>query len=339
MRPRGSTARPTSLALPGIDAADRAARRPSTTPGPSHSHSRVAAGSMTASISRWAAMLTALPFGVLLRDAAARTAPPARALRAPPRAPCGSPAAPHPRSPSRRTRRSARRRSPPARGSRRRSSPSRRARSPCAARPRRTARADAPRRRTSGYVPHLGAGLDLRPDHEPGRVDQRDEGKPVRIAQLHEPRGLVGGIGVDGAAEMRRIACEQADRPAFDARERGEDPDAEAGPQLEQRAGVGDASHRPRACRRPGRGSPAARRAARSGSAASQVGEPALEVAEVSPCAAATASASSSTSDVDHAVARLHVARADLLGAERRRARRPRPSRGRPCRCCCRASR
>jgi hypothetical protein len=92
-------------------------------------------------------------------------------------------------------------------------------------------------------VADLGPRLDLGADHEAGRVDQRDERQAVRIAELHEAGRLVGRIGVDRAAEVGRIAREQADRPSFDADQRGQDPDAEAGAQFEQRVGVADSSH------------------------------------------------------------------------------------------------
>ena len=86
---------------------------------------------------------------------------------------------------------------------------------------------------------HLRVRLDLGPDHEPGRVDQRYERQPVRVAQLHEAGRLVGRIRIDRAAEMRRVARQDPDRPPLDAGERGEDARAEAGAQLEQRVGVG----------------------------------------------------------------------------------------------------
>jgi hypothetical protein len=70
-------------------------------------------------------------------------------------------------------------------------------------------------------VPHLAAGLDLRADHEAGRVDERDDRQAVGIAELHEAGGLVGRVGVDRAAEMRRVAGQDADRSPFDPGERG----------------------------------------------------------------------------------------------------------------------
>ncbi len=63
---------------------------------------------------------------------------------------------------------------------------------------------------------------------KPGVSISETIGRRMRVAELHEARGLVGGVGVDGAAEMRRIVGEDADRPAFDASERGDDAGAEA---------------------------------------------------------------------------------------------------------------
>jgi hypothetical protein len=89
-------------------------------------------------------------------------------------------------------------------------------------------------------VAHLAAGLDLRADHEAGGIDERDDRQAVRVAELHEAGGLVRGIGVDRAAEMGRIAGEDADRAALDPREHRDDAGAEAGAQLERRADVDD---------------------------------------------------------------------------------------------------
>ena len=90
---------------------------------------------------------------------------------------------------------------------------------------------------------HLGLGLHLRPDHEAGRVAERDDGQAMGIAQLHEARGLVGGIGIDGPAEVARIVADKTERPAADAHERGDHAAAEAGAQLEHRVVVGQAAH------------------------------------------------------------------------------------------------
>ena len=62
----------------------------------------------------------------------------------------------------------------------------------------------------------------------------------MRVAQLHEARGLVGGVGVDRAAEVRGLlASTPTGRPSM-RDQRGHDAGAEAGAQLEQRAGVGE---------------------------------------------------------------------------------------------------
>ena len=52
---------------------------------------------------------------------------------------------------------------------------------------------------------HLRLGLRLGPDHEARRVHQRHQRQTLRVAQLHEARCLVGGGGVDGAAQVRRL--------------------------------------------------------------------------------------------------------------------------------------
>jgi hypothetical protein len=65
----------------------------------------------------------------------------------------------------------------------------------------------------------------------------------VRVAQLHEARGLVGRVGVDGAAQVQRVVGHQPDgRPSM-RRQRRVDAGAEAGAQRQQAAGVHQASH------------------------------------------------------------------------------------------------
>jgi len=64
----------------------------------------------------------------------------------------------------------------------------------------------------------------------------------VRVAQLHEARRLVGGKGVDRATQVQRVVGQDADRAAFDARQRGVDADAETAAQGQHTAHVKDAS-------------------------------------------------------------------------------------------------
>ncbi len=94
-----------------------------------------------------------------------------------------------------------------------------------------------------------GGLLRLRADHEAGRVAQEQERQPERVAQLHEPGGLVGAVGVDRAAEMGGIVRDHAQRPAVvGAGERGDDAGAEAAAQLEHVVEQG--VDRPCGCRR-----------------------------------------------------------------------------------------
>jgi hypothetical protein len=61
----------------------------------------------------------------------------------------------------------------------------------------------------AAHMAHLRLLLDLRADHEAGRVDQADDRQAVRVAQLHETRRLVGRIGIDGAAQVLRVVGHQ----------------------------------------------------------------------------------------------------------------------------------
>ena len=92
-------------------------------------------------------------------------------------------------------------------------------------------------------VPDLRLRFDLRPDHETGRVDEAYDGQAVRVAQLQKPCGLVGGIGVDRAAEMRGIVGEEADRLSLDAPERGQDAAPEPGAKLQHRVRIEQQPH------------------------------------------------------------------------------------------------
>jgi hypothetical protein len=136
----------------------------------------------------------------------------------------------------------------------------------------------------------------------------------MRIAQLHEARRLVGRLHVDRAAQVVRVVGHQPDGPAFDARERRHDARAEARAQLEQRAGVGHAAHRGAHVvhAQPVLGHHVAQ-GARVG--ALPVGDRPLEVRQVL-LRGGDRRGLVLHQDVDHAVARLHAARPDLLGRE-----------------------
>ncbi len=93
------------------------------------------------------------------------------------------------------------------------------------------------------------------PTMNPG-VSHSDSDRQVeRVAQLHEARRLVAGVGVDRAAQVARVVGDQPERPALDAHQRGDDADAEVGPQFEHRALVGQRRRSPCARRRRAAGS------------------------------------------------------------------------------------
>ena len=69
---------------------------------------------------------------------------------------------------------------------------------------------------------HEGGFFGFRADHVAGVVAERQQRDVVGVAELHEAGGLVGGVAVDGAAEMQGVVGHHADRPAFYADERGD---------------------------------------------------------------------------------------------------------------------
>ena len=73
----------------------------------------------------------------------------------------------------------------------------------------------------------------------PGVSHRTDDRHVEGVAELHEARGLVGAVGVDGAAEVRRVVGDDADRPPLDADQRGHHAAAEVAAQLQHRALVG----------------------------------------------------------------------------------------------------
>ncbi len=88
-------------------------------------------------------------------------------------------------------------------------------------------------------VPHEGGLLDFGTDHHPGRVAEEEDREVERVAQLHEPRGLVGTVARDRAGEVHRVVGDQPYGPTLDADQRGDHAEAEVAPQLEHRTGVG----------------------------------------------------------------------------------------------------
>ena len=138
---------------------------------------------------------------------------------------------------------------------------------------------------------------------KPGVSIRRDERQAVRVAQLHEARGLVGGVGVDRAAQVQRVAGD-AGRPAG-----LRCAPAPCGCRRRSRRAVpapsrcrrGRASRR--ACRRRAAGFPARRRAARAGRRTS-TRQRALEDTTGTGVRPRTACGLVVHQHVDHAVAR-----------------------------------
>jgi hypothetical protein len=85
-----------------------------------------------------------------------------------------------------------------------------------------------------------GGAFGVGADHEARGVAEGDDGEVERVAQLQEPGALVGGVGVDRAAEDLRVVRDQADGAAFDADESGDDGLAEALAQFQYRVRVGE---------------------------------------------------------------------------------------------------
>ena len=88
---------------------------------------------------------------------------------------------------------------------------------------------DLRHRRVGDRVEHLGAvaddafGLDLRADHEAGHVLDEHQRDRERVAQVHEARGLVGGVVVEDAAQLLGLVGDDPDRPSAEAREARDD--------------------------------------------------------------------------------------------------------------------
>jgi hypothetical protein len=79
--------------------------------------------------------------------------------------------------------------------------------------------------RVGDRVEHLravaddAAGLDLRADHEAGHVHEEDERDAERVAQVDEPRDLVGRVVVEDAAELLGLRGDDARRAPAEAAE------------------------------------------------------------------------------------------------------------------------
>ena len=92
-------------------------------------------------------------------------------------------------------------------------------------------------------VPHLRLFFHIGPDHEAGCIHQTHNGQAVRVAQLHEARRLVGRVGIDRAAQVRRVVGQQTHRSTFDAAQRGVNAHTKARAQHEHAVHIGDALH------------------------------------------------------------------------------------------------
>ena len=92
-------------------------------------------------------------------------------------------------------------------------------------------------------MPNLRQRFNVRPDHEAGRIHQAHDGQPVRVAQLHEASGFVGGIGVDRATQVQRVVGHEAHWPPRDARQRGVYAHAKTSAQMQKTAFIGNALH------------------------------------------------------------------------------------------------
>ena len=90
---------------------------------------------------------------------------------------------------------------------------------------------------------HLCGRLGVRAHHKARRVDQAHQGQAMRVTELHKPAGLVGSIGVNGAAQVLGVVGEDAYRPAFNARQCGVNPHAKTGAQVQDAVGIGQSVH------------------------------------------------------------------------------------------------
>jgi hypothetical protein len=92
-------------------------------------------------------------------------------------------------------------------------------------------------------VADVGPRFDVGSDHEAGGVAEEEDREVEGVAELHESGGLVGTVGVDGAAEVGGVVGDDADGAALDAAQRGDHPRPETASQLEPGVGVGERVH------------------------------------------------------------------------------------------------
>ena len=58
--------------------------------------------------------------------------------------------------------------------------------------------------------------LGLGTHHDPGRVAEEEQRQVEGVAELHEARGLVGPVGVDGPGQVHRVVGDDAHRAPLD---------------------------------------------------------------------------------------------------------------------------
>ena len=79
------------------------------------------------------------------------------------------------------------------------------------------------------------------PGRNPGTSIEREQGHVEGIAGAHEPRGLVGGVDVQGAGQHRRLLGDDADASTAEPREPDDDVRCPCRLQLEELAIIDDA--------------------------------------------------------------------------------------------------
>ena len=87
--------------------------------------------------------------------------------------------------------------------------------------------------------------LGLGADQEAGHVDEVDDRQAELVAQVDEARLLLRGVGGHAAAVVLGVGGDDADRPALEPGQRGDDRPAEAPAELEDRAAVEDQLEHP----------------------------------------------------------------------------------------------
>ena len=77
--------------------------------------------------------------------------------------------------------------------------------------------------------------LDLRTDHDPGTIDQGDNGNVESVTELDKTCCLIGTIAVNGTREMHGVVSEDSNWTALDSRESRDDTNSKFWTQLSNR--------------------------------------------------------------------------------------------------------